>query len=98
RHSVRVDAWDCRPGRGSRLSPWRRAGLLVADNSVWCPSGEGAFLGKLRAQSSESPRMSSLEQALRAALETREPLLAQLHEQATDCYRLFHGSQEGAPG
>ena len=42
--------------------------------------------------------MSSLEQALRAALETREPLLAQLHEQATDCYRLFHGSQEGAPG
>ena len=42
--------------------------------------------------------MSSLDQALRAALAARETLLAQLHSQGTDCYRLFHGSQEGAPG
>ncbi len=42
--------------------------------------------------------MSVLNQALRAALDTRQPLLAELHAQGTDCYRLFHGSQEGAPG
>ena len=42
--------------------------------------------------------MSSLDQALRAALDARQPLLAELHQQQTDCYRLFHGSQEGAPG
>lgn len=42
--------------------------------------------------------MPSLDQALRAAYQNRETLLAQLHNQATDCYRLFHGSQEGAPG
>lgn len=42
--------------------------------------------------------MSSLEQALRAAYLKREALLCELHRQATDCYRLFHGSQEGAPG
>ncbi len=42
--------------------------------------------------------MSSLDQALRAALDARQPLLAELHRQQTDCYRLFHGSQEGAPG
>lgn len=42
--------------------------------------------------------MSSLEQALRAAYRHRETLLSQLHDQGTDCYRLFHGSQEGAPG
>ena len=42
--------------------------------------------------------MSALNQALRAALAARQPLLAELHAQATDCYRLFHGSQEGAPG
>ncbi|WP_407315004.1 class I SAM-dependent rRNA methyltransferase [Pseudomonas sp. nanlin1] len=42
--------------------------------------------------------MSSLTQALRAALDQRKPLLAQLHQQGTDCYRLFHGSQEGASG
>ncbi|MBB2493460.1 class I SAM-dependent rRNA methyltransferase [Aquipseudomonas ullengensis] len=42
--------------------------------------------------------MSSLDQALRAALDTRQPLLAELHSQGTDCYRLFHGSQEGASG
>jgi len=42
--------------------------------------------------------MPSLEQALRAAHLSRETLLAELHDQATDCYRLFHGSQEGAPG
>ena len=42
--------------------------------------------------------MPSLDQALRAALETRRPLLEELHQQGTDCYRLFHGSQEGAAG
>lgn len=42
--------------------------------------------------------MSTLHQALRAALLARRPLLAELHGQGTDCYRLFHGSQEGAPG
>ncbi|WP_220812170.1 class I SAM-dependent rRNA methyltransferase [Pseudomonas paralcaligenes] len=42
--------------------------------------------------------MSSLAQALRAALDARRPLLDELHGQGTDCYRLFHGSQEGIPG
>lgn len=42
--------------------------------------------------------MSALNQALRAALARRQPLFAELHAQATDCYRLLHGSQEGAPG
>ncbi|MDH4560414.1 class I SAM-dependent methyltransferase [Pseudomonas sp. BN411] len=40
----------------------------------------------------------ALLQALRAALDARQPLLTELHAQGTDCYRLFHGSQEGAPG
>jgi 23S rRNA (cytosine1962-C5)-methyltransferase len=42
--------------------------------------------------------MPSLNQALRAALHNRDPLLGELHAQGTDCYRLFHGSQEGAGG
>jgi 23S rRNA (cytosine1962-C5)-methyltransferase len=42
--------------------------------------------------------MSTLNQALRAALANRDALLAELHHQGTDCYRLFHGSQEGAGG
>ena len=42
--------------------------------------------------------MSTLIQALSVALDNRQPLLAQLHQQGTDCYRLFHGSQEGASG
>ena len=42
--------------------------------------------------------MPSLEQALRAALHRRDALITDLHHQDTDCYRLFHGSQEGAPG
>ena len=42
--------------------------------------------------------MSPLAQALRAALDRRTTLLDQLHQKDTDCYRLFHGSQEGAPG
>ncbi|AYC31663.1 class I SAM-dependent rRNA methyltransferase [Pseudomonas cavernae] len=42
--------------------------------------------------------MPSLNQALRAAFDTRQALLTELHAQGTDCYRLFHGSQEGAPG
>ncbi|KNC18294.1 class I SAM-dependent rRNA methyltransferase [Pseudomonas sp. RIT-PI-a] len=42
--------------------------------------------------------MPALIQALRAALDARSSLLDSLHEQGTDCYRLFHGSQEGASG
>ncbi|MEE4086210.1 class I SAM-dependent rRNA methyltransferase [Pseudomonas viridiflava] len=42
--------------------------------------------------------MSSLNQALSVALDNRQRLLGELHEQGTDCYRLFHGSQEGASG
>ncbi|EIK93975.1 SAM-dependent methyltransferase [Pseudomonas sp. M47T1] len=42
--------------------------------------------------------MSTVNKALRAALDSRKPLLAELHAQGTDCYRLFHGSQEGAGG
>ncbi|AHG39509.1 SAM-dependent methyltransferase [Pseudomonas syringae CC1557] len=42
--------------------------------------------------------MSSLNQALSVALDNRDSLLAELHLQGTDCYRLFHGSQEGASG
>lgn len=53
---------------------------------------------KLRDPPSESPRMPSLQLALRAALHNRAELLAELHAQGTDCYRLFHGSQEGVPG
>lgn len=42
--------------------------------------------------------MPALPQALRAALASRRELIEHLHRQGTDCYRLFHGSQEGAPG
>ncbi|EKG36058.1 class I SAM-dependent rRNA methyltransferase [Pseudomonas syringae] len=42
--------------------------------------------------------MSSLNQALSVALDNRQALLDELHGQGTDCYRLFHGSQEGASG
>lgn len=42
--------------------------------------------------------MPSPDQALRAAFDRRRPLLDQLHQQGTDCYRLLHGSQEGAAG
>lgn len=42
--------------------------------------------------------MTPLNQALRAALDHRQDLINELHAQGTDCYRLFHGSQEGAGG
>jgi len=42
--------------------------------------------------------MPSLDLALRAALNNRQDLLAELQQQGSDCYRLFHGSQEGAGG
>lgn len=42
--------------------------------------------------------MTSIDHALSAALENRQTLLSELHQQGTDCYRLFHGSQEGAGG
>lgn len=42
--------------------------------------------------------MSTVNKALRAALDSRKDLIAHLHAEGTDCYRLFHGSQEGAGG
>jgi len=42
--------------------------------------------------------MTSLHHALSAALCKRQSLLRDLHQQGTDCYRLFHGSQEGIGG
>jgi 23S rRNA (cytosine1962-C5)-methyltransferase len=42
--------------------------------------------------------MTTINHALSAALAKRQSLLAELHQQGTDCYRLFHGSQEGAAG
>jgi 23S rRNA (cytosine1962-C5)-methyltransferase len=42
--------------------------------------------------------MITVTQALNAALVNRQALLSELHQQGTDCYRLFHGSQEGAGG
>ncbi|MCQ4255680.1 class I SAM-dependent rRNA methyltransferase [Stutzerimonas stutzeri] len=42
--------------------------------------------------------MASLDQALRAAFDSRRELFDELQQQGTDCYRLFHGSQEGAAG
>ena len=42
--------------------------------------------------------MTTINHALSAALVYRQSLLSELHQQGTDCYRLFHGSQEGAGG
>lgn len=42
--------------------------------------------------------MSKLTQHLQSALERRTPLFQQLQQENTDCYRLFHGSNEGYPG
>ncbi len=42
--------------------------------------------------------MTTIHHALNAALTHREPLLKALQQQNTDCYRLFHGSQEGVGG
>lgn len=42
--------------------------------------------------------MITVTQALSAAIVNRQSLLSELHQQGTDCYRLFHGSQEGAGG
>ena len=56
-----------------------------------------AFLARLRALLYRAARMPSPDQ-LRAAFDRRRPLLDQLHQQGTDCYRLFHGSREGAAG
>lgn len=35
---------------------------------------------------------------LRVVFDQRQDLLAALHSQGTDCYRLFYGSQEGVGG
>ncbi len=40
----------------------------------------------------------TLESSLRSALARRAPLIAECAALETDCYRLFHGTQEGAPG
>jgi 23S rRNA (cytosine1962-C5)-methyltransferase len=42
--------------------------------------------------------MTPITHALSAALAKRQSLLSELHSEGTDCYRLFHGSQEGAGG
>lgn len=42
--------------------------------------------------------MTTITHALSAALANRQSLLSELHAQGTDCYRLFHGSQEGIGG
>ena len=45
---------------------------------------------------SDSPqRLATL---LQQAFERRQPLLEQLAEESTDCYRLFHGTSEGESG
>lgn len=36
--------------------------------------------------------------AVSAAIDRRQDLLARLHAEDTDCYRLFHGGAEGEPG
>ncbi len=46
-------------------------------------------------QSSLSPALSH---QLATALTAREPLMEQLQQEATDCYRLFHGTVEGVDG
>ncbi len=40
----------------------------------------------------------NLSSVFRGALERRADLLVQLHQEQTDCYRLFHGVAEGFPG
>jgi 23S rRNA (cytosine1962-C5)-methyltransferase len=40
----------------------------------------------------------TLEEDLARALVRRSALLARLHVEGTDCYRLFHGAAEGRPG
>ena len=42
--------------------------------------------------------MNQIMKILSDALERRTPLIAQLQAEATDCYRLLHGSSEGLPG
>jgi len=42
--------------------------------------------------------MNQITKILAAALDRRAPLLAELHAEATDCYRLLHGATEGLPG
>lgn len=41
---------------------------------------------------------TSVREALSRALAARAPLLARLHAEGTDCYRLLHGIAEQAPG
>jgi 23S rRNA (cytosine1962-C5)-methyltransferase len=41
---------------------------------------------------------NNLTPLLAAALDARADLIARLHAEQTDCYRLFHGSVEGHPG
>ncbi len=42
--------------------------------------------------------MSDPSPLVRPAIASRATLLASLHQQQTDCYRLLHGTVEGAPG
>ena len=45
-----------------------------------------------------APDPHALPALLATALNAREDLIARLHAEGTDAYRLFHGSGEGAPG
>ncbi|MCU0863891.1 MAG: class I SAM-dependent methyltransferase [Planctomycetes bacterium] len=42
--------------------------------------------------------MTSIPDLLHAAIDRRRDLLPRLHAEGTDCYRLLHGTAEGAPG
>ncbi|MBL8459740.1 MAG: hypothetical protein JNM92_10295, partial [Zoogloea sp.] len=44
------------------------------------------------------PDSHSLIALLCGALDARRSLIAQLHAEGTDAYRLFHGTVEGRPG
>lgn len=40
----------------------------------------------------------SIAAAVQASIASRAPLIASLHAEQTDCYRLLHGAMEGLPG
>lgn len=46
----------------------------------------------------ENTPVADLADTVRRAIDRRAPLRERLADQETDCYRLLHGTQEGAPG
>ena len=81
------------------------AALLLPSPSAFrlaCPvqrrkilSLEGSQPGRLVATTGGAGGTIAL---VRAALASRAQLAAEWHAEGTDCYRLFHGAVEGAPG